>query len=158
MLLTFDNYAEIPEKLHLFYANAFDTLYSKHDATKSGYRRELRCPLSYDSFKKVFAYFCFSTYYQGKIELSCDDLFSILKKIGSTVTPFNPEDYAFDLTNSICVLYRDLSISLPFFEILSLLYIRKCCFNVFNCRQLALYVFRHELRQLIFGDAYWLIG
>lgn len=107
MLLTFDNYAEIPEKLHLFYANAFDTLYSKHDATKSGYRRELRCPLSYDSFKKVFAYFCFSTYYQGKIELSCDDLFSILKKIGSTVTPFNPEDYAFDLTNSICVLYRD---------------------------------------------------
>lgn len=107
MLLTFDNYAEIPEKLHLFYANAFETLYSKHDATKSGYRRELRCPLSYDSFKKVFAYFCFSTYYQGKIELSCDDLFSILKKISSTVTPFNPEDYAFDLTNSICVLYRD---------------------------------------------------
>lgn len=61
-------------------------------------------------------------------------------------------------TNTICVFYRDLSISLPFFEILSLLYIRKCCFNVFNCRQLALYIFRHELRQLIFGDAYWLIG
>ena len=38
MLLTFDNYAEIPEKLHLFYANAFETLYSKHDATKAGYR------------------------------------------------------------------------------------------------------------------------
>ena len=33
-----------------------------------------------------------------------------------------------------------------FFEILSFLYIRKCCFNVFYCRQLALYVFRHELR------------
>ena len=49
-------------------------------------------------------------------------------------------------TNTICVFYRDLSISLPFFEILSLLYIRKCCFNVFNCRQLALYVSRHELR------------
>lgn len=42
MLLTFDNYADIPEKLHLFYANAFETLYSKHDATKAGYRRELR--------------------------------------------------------------------------------------------------------------------
>lgn len=41
MLLTFDNYAEIPEKLHLFYSNAFETLYSKHDATKAGYRREL---------------------------------------------------------------------------------------------------------------------
>ena len=35
---------------------------------------------------------------------------------------------------------------ITFFEILSFLYIRKCCFNVFYCRQLALYVFRHELR------------
>lgn len=70
MLLTFDNYAEIPEKLHLFYANAFETLYSKHDATKAGYRRELRCSLSFDYFKKAFACFCFLTYYQGKFELT----------------------------------------------------------------------------------------
>lgn len=107
MLLTFDNYAEIPEKLHLFYANAFETLYSKHDATKSGYRRELRCSLSYDSFKKVFAYFCFITYYQGKIELTHDDILTVLKKVRSSTVSFNPADYIFDLVNSICVLYRD---------------------------------------------------
>lgn len=107
MLLTFDNYAEIPEKLHLFYANAFETLYSKHDATKSGYRRELRCSLSYDSFKKVFAYFCFITYYQGKIELTHDDILTVLKKVSSSTVAFNPADYVFDLVNSICVLYRD---------------------------------------------------
>ena len=64
MLLTYDNYAEIPEKLHLFYANAFETLYSKHDATKGGYKRELKSKLSFDAFKKVFSYFCFITYYQ----------------------------------------------------------------------------------------------
>lgn len=79
MLLTFDNYAEIPEKLHLFYANAFETLYSKHDATKSGFRRELRSELSYDTFKKVFAQFCFITYYQAKIELTYDDIVTVLK-------------------------------------------------------------------------------
>lgn len=107
MLLTFDNYAEIPEKLHLFYANAFETLYSKHDATKSGYRRELRCSLSYDSFKKVFAYFCFITYYQGKIELSHDEILSVLKKVRSSTVAFEPSDYIFDLVNSICVLYRE---------------------------------------------------
>ena len=107
MLLTFDNYAEIPEKLHLFYANAFETLYSKHDATKSGYRRELRCSLSYDSFKKIFAYFCFITYYQGKIELTHDDILTALKKVRSNTVSFNPTDYIFDLVNSICVLYRD---------------------------------------------------
>lgn len=107
MLLTFDNYAEIPEKLHLFYANAFETLYSKHDATKAGYRRELKCSLSYDLFKKVFAYFCFITYYQGKIELTHDEIITTLKKISSSVVPFEPSDYVFDLVNSICVLYKE---------------------------------------------------
>ena len=36
-------------------------------------------------------------------------------------------------TNTICVLYRDLSISLPFFEILSLLYNQKV---LLQCLQL----------------------
>lgn len=107
MLLTFDNYAEIPEKLHLFYANAFETLYSKHDATKAGFRRELQSSLSYDSFKRVFAYFCFITYHQGKFELSHDEIIAILKKINNSVVKFDPEKYVFDLVNSICVLYRE---------------------------------------------------
>lgn len=107
MLLTFDNFAEIPEKLHLFYANAFETLYSKHDATKAGYRRELKCSLSYDSFKKVFSYFCFLTYYQGKSALTYDEINAVLKKISPNVPPFEPEDFIFDLANSICVIYKD---------------------------------------------------
>lgn len=107
MLLTYDNYAEIPEKLHLFYSNAFETLYSKHDATKAGFRRELRCSLSYDSFKKVFSYFCFFTYHQGKIEFTYDELVTSLKKAGNSVEKFNPADYIFDLVNSICVLCKE---------------------------------------------------
>ena len=107
MLLTFDNYAEIPEKLHLFYDNAFETLYSKHDATKAGYRRELRSNLSYDSFKKVFSYFCFITYYHGKIELTHDEIISTLERIRKSFITFTPEDYIFDLINSVCVIYKE---------------------------------------------------
>ena len=107
MLLTFDNFAEIPEKLHLFYANAFETLYSKHDATKAGYRRELRCCLSFDSFKKVFSYFCFLTYYQGKTELTYDEVCAVLKKISPNVPPFKSDDFLFDSINAVCVLYRE---------------------------------------------------
>lgn len=107
MLLTFDNYAEIPEKLHLFYANAFETLYSKHDATKAGYRRELRSALPYDSFKKIFSYFCFISYVQGKIEFSYDDLIIILKKVSINKIVFEADDYIYDLINSLCVLCRD---------------------------------------------------
>lgn len=107
MLLTFDNYAEIPEKLHLFYANAFETLYSKHDATKAGYRRELKSALSYDSFKKIFSYFCFISYAQVKFEFTYDDLVVILKKITINKIIFDVENYIYDLVNSLCVLCRD---------------------------------------------------
>ena len=46
MLLTFDNYSEIPDKLHIFYYQAFDTMYSIHDATKpDGFKRDLKSSL-----------------------------------------------------------------------------------------------------------------
>lgn len=107
MLLTFDNYAEIPEKLHLFYSNAFETLYSKHDATKAGYKRELKSNLSYDAFKKVFSYFCFITYNQGKVEFSYDDLVQILEQSKICKVDFDINSYIFDLINSLCVLYKE---------------------------------------------------
>lgn len=107
MLLTYDNYAEIPEKLHLFYANAFETMYSKHDATKAGYRREMKSKLSYDSFKKVFSYFCFVTYFQGKTEFSYDDLVVVLNKISINKVVFEVSNYIYDLVNALCVLYRE---------------------------------------------------
>ena len=108
MLMTFDNYAEIPEKLHLFYSNAFETLYSKHDATKAGYKREMRCNLSYDTFRKVFSYFCFISYNQGKVKFFYDDLYSLLEKSSSSSrVSFNINDYIYDLANALCVLYRE---------------------------------------------------
>lgn len=107
MLLTFDNYAEIPEKLHLFYANAFETLYSKHDATKAGYRRELHSALSFDNFKKVFSYFCFITYRQRKTKFTHDEMLSVLKKISDSIVRFDPESYIFDLVNAICLMHKD---------------------------------------------------
>ena len=107
MLLTYDNYAEIPEKLHLFYANAFETMYSKHDATKAGYHREMKSELSYDSFKKVFSYFCFVTYVQGRTEFSYDDLVVALNKISINKVVFEVSNYIYDLVNALCVLYRE---------------------------------------------------
>lgn len=107
MLMTYDNYAEIPQKLHLFYSNAFDTLYSKHDATKGAYKRELRCKLSYDAFKKVFSFFCFVTYYNGQIEFSYENIASILKKFNLPDIQFNTDDFIYDLSNSVCVIFKD---------------------------------------------------
>ena len=107
MLLTFENYTEIPSKLHLFYANAFETLFEKHDATKAGYRREMRSALPYDSFRKVFSYFCFITYVQGKIEFSRDELIDTFIKISIPGIEYEIDNYVYDLVNSLCVLYKD---------------------------------------------------
>lgn len=107
MLLTFDNYAEIPEKLHLFYSNAFETLYSKHDATKAGYRRELKSGLSKDAFKRAFSYFCFISYYQGKIEFTEDEIETILQRIKKKFPSVEISNYLYDLVNAICVLYKE---------------------------------------------------
>lgn len=108
MLLTFDNYAEIPQKLHLFYSNAFETLYSRHDATKAGYRREMQSRISYDDFRRVFSHFCFLSYCRGKYEFSHDDLVDILRDARElTRVPFDTDRYIYDLESSVCVIYRD---------------------------------------------------
>ena len=38
MLLTYEEFAEIPDKMHVFYSQAFDTLFQKHDAGKEQYQ------------------------------------------------------------------------------------------------------------------------
>jgi hypothetical protein len=108
MLLTFDNYAEIPEKLHIFYSNAFETLYSKHDATKGGYRREMLSGLSYDNFKTIFTKFCFITYIKHRIEFTSDELNDYLREVLKNMEiNVNIENYIKDLIYSICVLYKE---------------------------------------------------
>ncbi|SCZ10817.1 NACHT domain-containing protein [Alkaliphilus peptidifermentans] len=108
MLLTFDNYAEIPEKLHIFYSNAFETLYSKHDATKGGYKREMLSKLSYDNFKRIFAKFCFTTYIKNCYEFTIDELIDYMNDVlKTTEVECNIQFYINDLIHAICALYLD---------------------------------------------------
>lgn len=107
MLMTYNEYAEIPDKLHIFYAQAFDTLYTKHDATKSGYKRELKSKLTSDQFMKIFSKFCFSTYMKEKLEftqLELESTFDTIKKQGLT---FDNDKFLQDLVSSICLMYHD---------------------------------------------------
>ena len=73
MLSTYNEYAEIPQKLHLFYYKSFETMLSKHDATKR-YRREMLSNLSSDTFKKCFSIFCFLTYQKAKTEFTFPEI------------------------------------------------------------------------------------
>lgn len=109
MLLTFDNYAEIPEKLHVFYAYAFDTMCSKHDATKGGFHREWKSKLSFDIFKQIFAEFCIVTYSKAKIEFTYNELEKYISEILKHHKLNNVQSswYIDDLRNALCIIYKD---------------------------------------------------
>ena len=107
MLSTYNDYAEIPQKLHLFYYQAFDTMLSKHDATKS-YRRKMLSDLSSDTFKECFAIFCFLTYQKAKTEFTFPEIDEIFKIFPPRIkNVLNIRNFIDDLENCLCVLYKE---------------------------------------------------
>ena len=108
MLLTFDQFAEIPEKVHLFYEQAFDTLFFKHDATKEAYKRKMHSNCSIDVFKKLLSYFCLASYYEEKFELTETEAITFINKgLKVEKSDINPSDFLLDLVESVCILRKD---------------------------------------------------
>ncbi len=110
MLLTFESRASIPDKLNDFFEQAFTTLFHTHDATKGGYKRDIRSKLGYEDFKAVFSYFCFKSFFNSDYKFSEN---KALEYIGAAKqkriidTYFNSMDYLKDLTNSVCMLIHE---------------------------------------------------
>jgi hypothetical protein len=55
MLISYGTNADVPAKRHLFYSQAFEALWNRHDATKGGYRRQRQAELAMDDFVAVVA-------------------------------------------------------------------------------------------------------
>jgi hypothetical protein len=106
MLLTFEQYADIPDKLHIFYDNAFETLFRKHDALKEQYVRTTRSNLPVDVFRKVFSAFCAISYSKSSYAFAKGDL---IKDIGKALNyyqrPCKPEQFLHDLVESVCLMH-----------------------------------------------------
>lgn len=70
MMLTFEEFAEIPTKMHAFYSQAFDTLFQRHDALKSQFNRETKTGLTKDIFRRCVSSFCVTSYLEEKYTLN----------------------------------------------------------------------------------------
>jgi len=109
MLITYRDIAEIPNKLHLFYSQAFASLYNRHDALKpGGFRREMRAGLAQDDFARAFSAFSILSYSDNKIEFSLPEIREYLqgaKKISRL--EFDPDALLEDLLQAVCMLVRD---------------------------------------------------
>lgn len=108
MLMSFSQYADIPSKMHIFYGQAFETLYSKHDATKNGYQRNIYTNIAMDDFKEVLCAFSTLTYFDNKIGFDSNNLTMYLQKTKKiTELDFDIKRYRKDLLESICMLVQD---------------------------------------------------
>lgn len=109
MLLAFNYENDIPNKMHLFYAQAFDALYKRHDRNKPGvYRREFSCSIGEDDFKRLFSYFCLYTYYKEELEFDRDTFLSRIKSASEmSRIQIEPSEFLEDLTKSVCLIIKD---------------------------------------------------
>lgn len=108
MLMTYSQYAKIPEKEYLFYEQAFETLFSKHDATKSLYTRKFYSNLPIDDFRSILAAFCFSTLHERLTSISETEIYNHLARAKNiSQISFDSKDFFSDLTKSLCLLVPD---------------------------------------------------
>lgn len=109
MLINFAHYRKIPEKIHIFYQEAFDTLYRLHDSRKPGmYSREFKTlnDLPKDVFMNIILEISFISYLKSKTSFKEDELISLIDSLDKKQFKFDSEDYIDDLI-SICIFYRE---------------------------------------------------
>jgi NACHT domain-containing protein len=108
MLMTFEEFAEIPSKMHVFYEQAFNVLYSKHDATKASFKRKFYTALSVDDFKRVLTTFCLFSYIDRKVSFSEEMARKYVKKaVLYEAVSVDEQMFVNDLQESICLFLED---------------------------------------------------
>ena len=112
MLMTYTTFGEVPAKIHVFYAKAYETMARLHDATKGSYQRPFNTKLTPEELAKLFASFCARTYLKEKIEFTSEEFASYMDKILSknSITKnksVTSRDFLLDLTNNLCIMYRE---------------------------------------------------
>ena len=107
MLLTYENYHDIPTQRYLFYENAYEAMAQKHDATKS-LRREFATGLNSKEFKQHFGEFCAITYYAEKYSFTEKELKAYFQEvIDANHLTVDADTFIIDITEKICLLYLD---------------------------------------------------
>lgn len=108
MLLTYGENAEIPSKLSIFYNQAYEALFQRHDANKGGYSRSRKSELDIQDFSRVFSLFALQTYDRRIFKMPRAHCLQYIEKAkGALKKEFKPDDYLSDLLSAACLLIED---------------------------------------------------
>lgn len=108
MLLTYGENAEIPTKLSLFYNQAYEALFQRHDAYKGGFRRNRKTGLDIQDFSRVFSLFSLQTYEKRLFKMPRTECLKYIEKSRDSLgKKFLAEDYLYDLLSAACLMLED---------------------------------------------------
>ncbi|MFA6412768.1 MAG: NACHT domain-containing protein [Syntrophales bacterium] len=108
MLLTYGQSANIPNKLNVFYNQAYEALFERHDALKGGFQRKRRTKLDIQDFARVFSCFCIQTYDKRKFEFSQTEALEYIEKAKQiSQLNYDKTDYLKDALQAVCLLVEE---------------------------------------------------
>ncbi|RED91231.1 NACHT domain-containing protein [Marinoscillum furvescens] len=108
MLLTYGYSADIPNKLSIFYNQAYEALFQRHDALKGAYKRDRESSLDIIAFERVLSSFCILTYDDRKFQFSRIEAMKYISN-GSKLVGVSVQEDQFlnDLMQAVCFLIQD---------------------------------------------------
>ena len=109
-ILTFQTYAEIPDKKYIFYRRVINALFSEHDSkTKLGYVREKQSLLNQEQFEEILKAFSYLSYFEEQFDFDFDYLNSALRKIKQRKKDidFDSSKFTSDMKSAIALWTED---------------------------------------------------
>jgi hypothetical protein len=109
MLITYEAFAQIPDKIHIFYEQAFETLFFRHDTLKeAGFERNRYVDLAINEFKNCLSSLCISTYVKANYQFTESEILDAIEAAcRHEKLVIRPADFLRDLIESVCILQRD---------------------------------------------------
>ena len=108
MLMTYSEFAAVPGAMHIFYEQAYQTLFHKHDFIKGAYLRKVESGLDIERFRVALSAFCFITYLQERFSfLQVQALEDIGDALSHAQIICDREAFLKDLLVTVCLLQRD---------------------------------------------------
>jgi hypothetical protein len=108
MLLTYGQSASIPNKISIFFNQAFEALYQTHDAYKGGFARKRSTDLDIQEFERVFAAFCLLSYDSSSFTFTRTECLEFLNKAKPLAQiDYSAQSFLKDCLQSVCLLMQD---------------------------------------------------
>lgn len=108
MLLTYDEYGDIPAKRHIFFEKCFQVLLREHDVSKGRYRRQFYTGLEYHEIENLFMFFCTYSYLDRAFSFNNDKMRQYtIEAVEAASLSVDASDVVKDFVESLSIIQQD---------------------------------------------------